>query len=358
MLASNKAYQANANNEASCNSTFEVIKSISTETSNVGTGLAFRGWNYAHILIRLLIDAIDQEISIHTGGGVTPADRPWFLAQLSQVEIRRMASPLRVKGLGSAMHDTDEYVLIPTYTPAVKDGVDILCRVFREIHLVDNLKAHMLLGNDIIGPEKIVLDISQGTAQIGSCGITANMTSRQRRPYQKRVIHAHKALTVAPRANIMVSVTTSKALPDRDYIFEPLQQHNLTLFAHLVDSHISSILVKNETDQTVHIPKRHRLGMLCEIDYGNVFFAEATTVTETLLKATEDALPEATMKSSIDRSTRHSKASKPTTNWIKKATTLAAVATVSIASSLSQLVYNATTTAHPITDIATETTLL
>ena len=329
--------------EASCNhASFEIIDSKSTEKSNVGTGFAFRGWNYARILIRLLLDAIDEQTCIDSGCGVTLADKLWLLALLPQVEIRRMASPLRVKGLGSAMHDTDEYVLVPIYIPATKDdGTEVLCRIMREIHLVDNLKANMLIGNDVIGPEQIVIDVSKGKAIIGSCGATANITSRQRGPYQRRAIHAKKALIVAPRANIMVPVATPETLPERDFIFEPLPQRNLTLYAHLVDSHIAGILVKNETDQAVQIPKRLRLGMLCEVDYENVFFTEQAEA------PSSDALPKASMKPSVT-----------TTNWIKKAATLATVASMSIAGSLSQLVNNATTShSSQSTDVAKETKL-
>ena len=88
VLDSNKVYQVN-NNKASCNYTiFKVIKSDSTKIANMGTELAFRGWNYIYILIRLLIDAIDYEIYINTGCGVTLADKLWLLALLLYIEIR------------------------------------------------------------------------------------------------------------------------------------------------------------------------------------------------------------------------------------------------------------------------------
>ena len=318
----------------------EIIDSEATDRNNVGTGLAFRGWNYAHLLIRLLLEAIDEEICADTGCGVTLADKAWLLALLPHVEIRKMASPLRVKGLGSAMHDTNEYVLIPMYIPATKGDKRVLCRIYREVHLVDNLKAHMLLGNDIIGPEKIVLDIAQGKAYIGSCGATAAITSKQRGPYQRRIIHARKALAIAPRADALVPIITPQGLPDRDFIFEPTQQRDLTMYAHLIDSHVAEVLVKNETDHVVQVPKKLRLGMLCEIDYENVFFAEPTSQLQQgpCLQKGSAAKPPANYQ----------------TGWIKKAATLASVASMTLAGSLSALVHHAI--ADPV-DIARETKL-
>ena len=70
-----------------------------------------------------------------------------------------MVLSLRVKGLDLAMHDTAEYVLILIYISAVKDGVNVLYRILREIHLIDNLKAYMLLGNNVIDLKRIILDI-------------------------------------------------------------------------------------------------------------------------------------------------------------------------------------------------------
>ena len=234
-----------------------------------------------------------------------------------------MTSPLRVKGLESAIHDTAEYVLIPMYIPTTKeDGTKILCRIHREIHLVNNLKAHMLLSNDVIGSEKIVLDISQSKVYIDSCGVIAIITSRQRDPYQRRVIHARKPLIIAPRFDAMVSIDTPKGLSERDFIFEPVPQRNLIMYAHLMDSRIADVLVKNEIDNIIQIPKRLRLDMLCEIDYENMFFAEAKNLSNKNLSE-----PSA-IKVSHSRKV----------SWIKKAAIMAIAASISLAGSLSQLI--------------------
>ena len=71
-----------------------------------------------------------------------------------------MTSFFRIKDLGSTMHDTDEYILISIYIFIVKkDDIKVFCRIYKEIHFVDNLKVYMLLNNNIIGFKKIVLNI-------------------------------------------------------------------------------------------------------------------------------------------------------------------------------------------------------
>ena len=76
------------------------------------------------------------------------------------MKIRRIASPLRVKGLDLATHDINEYILILIYISTSKDDIKILYRIFREIYLVNNLKAYLLIDNNVIDLEKIMLNIA------------------------------------------------------------------------------------------------------------------------------------------------------------------------------------------------------
>ena len=99
------------------------------------------------------------------------------------MKIRKIILPLRIKGLGLTIYNINKYILIPIYIPTIKDGVNILYRILKEIFLVDNLKVYILLGNNIIGPKRIVLDISKSKVYISSYSTTTNIINRQRRPY-------------------------------------------------------------------------------------------------------------------------------------------------------------------------------
>ena len=57
------------------------------------------------------------------------------------------------------MHDIDKYVLISIYIFVIKDNIKILYRIYKKIHFIDNLKAYILLNNDIINFKKIVLNM-------------------------------------------------------------------------------------------------------------------------------------------------------------------------------------------------------
>ena len=65
-----------------------------------------------------------------------------------------MLKVLYIKGLGTAIHNTNDYILIPIYLPSIKeDDTKVLYHIVREIYLVDNLKVYMLIRNDIVGLE-------------------------------------------------------------------------------------------------------------------------------------------------------------------------------------------------------------
>ena len=138
----------------------------------------------------------------------------------------------------------------------------------------------------------------------GSCGVTTTITSWQCGPYQRRAIVAKEALTLALRIDAVVPIATLKALPERDFIVEPRAQRDLMMFAHLVDSQMSGVLVKNETDHFVQIPRKLRLGMLCEINYKNIFFVEPTTSSETPAQIVAKWVKKATTSATCRRCTK------------------------------------------------------
>ena len=52
-------------------------------------------------------------------------------------------------------------MLIPLYISRTRNRTKLLYRIDREIYLVSNLKVYMLIGNDIVEPEQIMLNVSK-----------------------------------------------------------------------------------------------------------------------------------------------------------------------------------------------------
>ena len=76
----------------------------------------------------------------------------------------------------------------------------------------------------------------------------------------------------------MISLVPLALPDDRDFLFHPATQTNLTLFTHFVDHETSKILVRNGSSQAIRVSRRHRLGHIVDIAYENCFLADAYSV--------------------------------------------------------------------------------
>ena len=133
-------------------------------TTDVGNGFAFRSWNYVRANARLTLDGPGDTICLDSGCGVSLVDKAWLTKQLPEVTISKIALPLPVRGIRISKYETSEYITVPIYLPGVQDtgpnsGSKALACIRRELYLVDNLRTNMLVGNDILGPEEIVINI-------------------------------------------------------------------------------------------------------------------------------------------------------------------------------------------------------
>lgn len=67
-----------------------------------------------------------------------------------------MASAIAVRDSGSATHNTNEYILLDIRLP----GTDArIAHIIREVYIVEELRARVLIRVDILGPEGITPDM-------------------------------------------------------------------------------------------------------------------------------------------------------------------------------------------------------
>ncbi len=92
-------------------------------------------------------------------------DRKFLADQAPSIPVQQMPSPITVRGLGTNRHKSKEFVTLDIHLPG--DGRTTV--VTREVHIVEDLKAKMLIGIDILGPEKVLLDLDARIATIRSC---------------------------------------------------------------------------------------------------------------------------------------------------------------------------------------------
>ena len=279
----------------------------------IGTGFGYRGYSYATAHLRLSADLPTEPTCWDTGCSASLVDRDWLLSQLPDIHVRQSAAPLRVRGIAGNTHESVDYVILDLCIPGAdsKTGEQCEAVISRELHLVNGLQANMLIGTDIMAPEKVDISLSGKKMSIGSCGVDVPITIRSKPGASRQFypIHLKSTTVIPPHSTTTVGIHKLPQV-DRDFVFEPEEMDHVSLFAHLVDGDTKCVLVKNETDSQVVLRRGQRLGRLHELDteLGLHSSAFLTTTVQELAQMAEQT------------PRRHHQ------GWLKKAVTVVAAA--------------------------------
>ena len=250
-----------------------IIPSVSEPVP--GTGFAFRNYHYAITHISWEPAAPKKESCADAGCTMTMADRTYVP---KDTEVKKMATKIPIRGLGSKIHHSDEFAILTFYMEGVlPDGTRAFAQITREIHIVDDLKAGLLIGADILTPERMVIDFATQNIRIGSCrDLVVPMDSRARSEPVKRTVKSASRVVLPPRSTQQITVAYAGELPDdRELLFEPHCSLQLGqsggVYAHVVDASFRAVHVRNDTDNHVVISRKERLGTLGEYDQDGCF---------------------------------------------------------------------------------------
>lgn len=116
-----------------------------------------------------------------------------------------------------------------------------------------------------------VIDVKEWSALIKSYGLTVSIDTRQRRQFLTKMLLASQETVLFPHSKVMVLLVSLLLPNNRDFLFHPATQANLTLFTHIVDYQTLKVLIKNACNKTLCILCRHKLGDLINIIYDNCF---------------------------------------------------------------------------------------
>lgn len=166
-------------------------------------------------------------------------------------------------------HEIDKYVTIPLYLLGEKNNrAKAYACIWRKLHLVDGLKANILIGNDIIGLKRISIDISSKSVYVSSCKIKLWIEAKQQDPFIWWKVLSEANVVLPPRTKKIIPFSIPNLFTDRDLLFHPSSApRSLTLFSHLLDHTTTRVLAQNNLDDVVQIPWQFRLGLVSEVYY-------------------------------------------------------------------------------------------
>ena len=161
----------------------------------------------------------------------------------------------------------------------LSDGSTAKAKIQREVHIVEDLKVNVLVGIDILAPERMLVDLDTRTVKIRTCGgLLAPITVATRyNPNTRRVVRAKGRTVLPPYSYLQVPVKFKDLPGDRDFIFEPDYDHDLGekggLYSHVVDAALSFVQFRNDTEKPVTIQRHARLGMITGFNEDGCFLA-------------------------------------------------------------------------------------
>jgi len=230
------------------------VKSTAGKQETKGYG--FRGWRYATAMAHLTKEGKDEPICLDTSCTMSLVDKDFLMEQALNTTVRQMASPIQVRGIGAGTHQYGEHADLIVYLPGDKARTAV---IQREVHIVRDLKAKMLVRIDIMGPEKISIMMDTAEATVGSCKtIRVPLSVHTRSANQvKRTILTERKTTISPRSQVNVNIVRTDLPKDRDLLFEPESQlEDVMVYAHIVDHSLTAVQVQNGLDTPLVIPQK------------------------------------------------------------------------------------------------------
>ena len=170
--------------------------------------------------------------------------------------------------LGSAEHITNDYCILDLYIPGKINSKISVAHIRQKVHIVDNLKAKMLMGTDILGPKEMCVLLIKGCR-----GLIANIKVKAKANVDIcHAVHSQKKVIILPKSltKIPVELRTKQCLPDIDHLFKP----NLPgAYAHIVDAIIPFVYIENNGDTVRILPRHSNLGTIVEYNVDSCYAA-------------------------------------------------------------------------------------
>lgn len=279
-----KKESAPARNDAPAVDVFHASVIHSDASPDSTPGLGFRSWRYATFAASIGKPDSLHEICSDTGCGASLVDRAFLAEEVPDYQQRVQKKPdaMRVRGLGDSLLITTEHLPINFRIPGrAVDGSPAIACFTRHVYIVEGLKAKMLVGNDILGPELMVPDVSREKLSIGSCkDLTVKLNVKNVGPPVKRAVRSSNATKVPARSSTTIpfKLRGKESLPaGRDFMFMSQRIDRLGVaggvLSHIVDAQTAVVQVLNATAEDVYIPKNSKLGIIQDYEEEGCFLA-------------------------------------------------------------------------------------
>ena len=177
-----------------------------------GSGLAFRDWSYTTTLITFdpaLLPAVsnpDTSVCLDTGCGVSLVDKTWLAKKHPFQKISTMPVPLKVKGIGTSRYESNKFAFTTLYILGLdQEGSEVYAYIKCKLYLVEDLKANMLIGNNIFCTEGFTINLASAFAHILSCEVTIVINARNHLQFLRGNVLTDATTFTSPKSEALIN---------------------------------------------------------------------------------------------------------------------------------------------------------
>lgn len=134
--------------------------------------------------------------------------------------INTISTLLKVRGIGASKYESSEFVVLSLNISDKNNLGDLVNTSLQyEIHLIEGLYANLLIGNNIIFPEAMVINLGKKTVLIGTCGVTIYVNTKQCGQFLTKKLLTSQESVIFPCLKAMIFLGKPPLLNDRDFLF-------------------------------------------------------------------------------------------------------------------------------------------
>lgn len=127
-------------------------------------------------------------------------------------------------------------------------GQEVYVSFKAKLYLVEDFRANILIKNDILAPKDFILNVRLGHTVVGSCKVKITIRVRQKSQFLRKKLLVETDNIVFPHSEAMVLLYPISLSDSRNFLFHPVAQAYLTLFAYIINYEITKVLVRNTSD--------------------------------------------------------------------------------------------------------------
>ena len=154
---------------------------------SIGSEFAFRSQTYTTGTITLTPKHLLSNFDLKSTAffdircRVTLVDKSWLSKCFRVQKINIMSTLLKVNGIRASKHKLREFAALSLYFSKKNNAWQLVyASLTYKIHIIKDLRANLLIDNNIISPESFVIDVKKGNVLIKSCKVTVLVNARQK----------------------------------------------------------------------------------------------------------------------------------------------------------------------------------